>query len=80
MGNNYLKVGKLYRLISTTDVSINEASFMLGINNSHTNAITVTVDGIPFNLAVNTTISFPAPVIFSTVRVSTGASAVIFYS
>jgi hypothetical protein len=80
MSNNYLKVGKLYSLTSTTDVSIDGASFMLGINNNHTNSITVTVDGIAFNLAQNITVSFPVPVAFSKVKVSTGASAVIFYS
>lgn len=80
MSNNYLKVGKLYSLTSTTDVSIDGASFMLGINNNHTNSITVTVDGIAFNLAQNITISFPAPIAFSKVKVSSGASAVIFYS
>jgi hypothetical protein len=80
MSNNYLKVGKLYSLTSVTDVSINGASFMLGINNNHNNAITVTVDGIAFNLSVNTTVNFPAPIAFSKVKISTGASAVIFYS
>lgn len=80
MSNNYLRVGKIYNLTSTTDVSINGASFILGINNNHNNSITVTVDGVNFNLAQNVTIPFPVPVAFSTVKVSTGASAVIFYS
>jgi hypothetical protein len=80
MSNNYLKVGKLYSLTSTTDVSIDGASFMLGINNNHNNAIVVTVDGITLNLGVNSTISFPSPIAFSKVKVSTGATAVIFYS
>ncbi len=80
MSNNYLRVGKIYNLTSTTDVSINGASFILGINNNHTNSITVTVDGVNFNLAQNVTVPFPVPVAFSKVKVSTGASAVIFYS
>jgi hypothetical protein len=80
MSNNYLKVGRLYSLTSTTDVSITGASFMLGINNNHTNAIIVTVDGVTFNIAKDVTVPFPAPIAFSKIKVSAGGSAVIFYS
>lgn len=80
MSNNYLKVGKLYSLTSTTDVSIDGASFILGINNNHTNTIIVTVDGVAFNIAKDTTIPFPVPIAFSKIKVSAGGSAVIFYS
>jgi hypothetical protein len=80
MSNNYLKIGKLYSLTSNTDVSIDGASFMLGINNNHNNSIVVTVDGIAFNLSTNITVNFPAPIAFSKVKISAGASAVIFYS
>jgi hypothetical protein len=80
MSNNYLKVGKLYSLTSSTDVSIQGASFMLGINNNHTNSIIVTVDGVEFHLSKDVTISFPAPIVFSKIKISAGGSAVIFYS
>ena len=80
MSNNYLKVGKLYSLTSTTDVSIDCASFILGINNNHTNAIVVTVDGVAFNIAKDVTVPFSAPIAFSKIKVSAGGSAVIFYS
>lgn len=80
MSNNYLKVGKLYSLTSTTDVSIDGASFILGINNNHTNTIVVTVDGVAFNMAKDVTVPFPAPIAFSKIKVSAGGSAVIFYS
>ena len=80
MSNNYLKVGKLYNLTSVTDVSIDGASFILGIYNTHTNSIIVTVDGIAFHLSKDVTVPFPAPIPFSKIKISTGASAVIFYS
>lgn len=80
MSNNYLKVGKLYSLTSNTDVSISGSSFILGINNNHTNAIIVTVDGVAFNIAKDTTVSFPAPIVFSKIKVSADGAAVIFYS
>jgi hypothetical protein len=79
MSNNYLKVGKLYNLISTTDVSIDGASFVLGINNNSAGAVVVTIDGIAFSLSKDVTIAFPAPIAFSKVKINTG-SAVIFYS
>jgi hypothetical protein len=79
MSNNYLKVGKLYSLTSSTDVSIDGASFVLGINNNHTNSIIVTIDGIAFSLSKDITVTFPAPIPFSKVKINSG-SAVIFYS
>jgi hypothetical protein len=79
MSNNYLKVGKLYSLTSTTDTTISGASFIHGIYNNHGNAVIVTINGLAISIAKDITISFSVPVALSTVKIDTG-SAIIIYS
>lgn len=79
MSNNYLKVGKLYSLTSTTDTAISGASFIHGIYNNHGNTVVVTIDGLAISIVKDVTISFSVPVALSTVKIDTG-SAIIIYS
>ena len=79
MSNNYLKVGKLYSLSSTIDVSINGASFIHAIHNNHTSAVTVTIDGTyTIILAANGFTNFNIPIAFSTVKISTSSATVVY--
>lgn len=81
MSNNYLKVGKLYTLDSSTDVAIAGASFIHAIHSNHQNTATITIDGTyTISLGGYSFTNFNVPVAFSTIKITNNASATIIYS
>lgn len=78
MSDNYLKVGKLYNLSSTTDVAIAGASLIHGLYNSSNTAVTVTIDG-SYAIYVSNAVTFPNPIAFNTIKTS-ASTIVVLYS
>lgn len=82
MANDYLKIGKLYTLNTTANVTITGAGFIHSIHNTSSAAIGVCIDNayrvqVP---ADNSTI-FLAPLAFSGVKmVSANTTGTILYS
>lgn len=78
MSNNYLKVGKLYSLSSTTDVSISGSSFIHAIVSNHNNTATVTIDGIALSISSYSYLNFNVPIAFSAIKTSAGTMTIVY--
>jgi hypothetical protein len=81
MSSDYLKIGKLYNLNSTSTIGITGASLIHGIYTATNSAITITIDNtyqvyVPLN-----GITFSNPIAFTGVRTtSVNATGIILYS
>lgn len=82
MGNDYLKIGKLYTLTSTSNVLITGASFIHSIHNSSNAPIAVCVDNAhKVHVATDNSVMFLAPLAFSGVKmVGANTTGTILYS
>jgi hypothetical protein len=82
MSNNYLKVGKLYTLGTTAVTAITGASFIHGVYNGSNAAAEVVIDNTHIvHMANDGSVTFPIPLSFSTVKMSSAnTTGVILYS
>ena len=80
MSNNYLKVGKLYNLTSTSSVAISGASLIHGLYNGANTAVNVTIDDTyVIHVPVDNGVSFTNPIAFKTIKTTT-STVVVLYS
>ena len=82
MAENFLKIGKLYTLTSTSNVLITGASFIHSIHNSSNAPIAVCIDNAhKIHVASDNSTMFLAPLAFSGVKmVSANTTGTILYS